>query len=79
MCSSDLIDRARTPTLIFQGEDDKRVPKPQSDELYAALKWKGVPAEYVVYPREKHGFVEREHQIETLRRTLEWFDRYLKP
>jgi dipeptidyl aminopeptidase/acylaminoacyl peptidase len=72
------LDRARTPTLIFQGEDDKRVPKPQSDELYAGLKWKGVPAEYVVYPREKHGFVERQHQIETMRRTLEWFDRYLK-
>jgi dipeptidyl aminopeptidase/acylaminoacyl peptidase len=73
------IAKARTPTLIFQGEEDRRVPKPQSDELYAALKWKGVPAEYVVYPREKHGFVEREHQIETMRRTLEWFDKYLKP
>ena len=73
------IARARTPTLIFQGEEDKRVPRPQSDELYAALKWKGVPAEYVVFPREKHGFVEREHQIETTRRILDWFEKYLKP
>jgi dipeptidyl aminopeptidase/acylaminoacyl peptidase len=73
------IDKAHTPTLVFQGEEDKRVPKPQSDELYAALKWKGVPAEYVVFPREKHGFVEREHQIETMRRTLDWFEKYLKP
>jgi len=73
------IARARTPTLILQGEEDKRVPKPQSDELYAALKWKGVPAEYVVFPRAKHGFVEREHQIESTRLILDWFDRYLKP
>jgi dipeptidyl aminopeptidase/acylaminoacyl peptidase len=73
------ISKARTPTLILQGEDDKRVPKPQSDELYAALKWKGVPAEYVVFPREKHGFLERAHQIETTRLILDWFQRYLKP
>jgi dipeptidyl aminopeptidase/acylaminoacyl peptidase len=73
------IAKARTPTLVFQGEEDKRVPKPQSDELYAALKWKGIPAEYVVFPREKHGFIEREHQMEAMRRTLDWFEKYLKP
>lgn len=70
---------ARTPTLILQGEDDARVPKPQADELYSALKWKGVPAEYVLFPREKHGFQERAHQIETTRRLLAWFEQYLKP
>jgi dipeptidyl aminopeptidase/acylaminoacyl peptidase len=70
---------ARTPTLIMQGEDDARVPKPQADELYQALKWKGVPVEYVVFPREKHGFSERAHQIETTRRLLAWFEQYLKP
>jgi dipeptidyl aminopeptidase/acylaminoacyl peptidase len=75
----DSIAKAHTPTLILQGDADPRVPKPQSDELYAALKWKGVPVEYVVFPREKHGFLEREHQIETTRRLLDWFDAHLKP
>jgi dipeptidyl aminopeptidase/acylaminoacyl peptidase len=70
---------ARTPTLILQGEEDARVPKPQADELYQALKWKGVPAEYVLFPREKHGFQERAHQIETTRRLLAWFETWLKP
>ncbi len=73
------IQKAATPTLLFQGEADPRVPKPQSDELYAALKWKGVPAEYVLFPREKHGFRERAHQIETFDRMLAWFDKYLRP
>jgi dipeptidyl aminopeptidase/acylaminoacyl peptidase len=73
------IAKAHTPTLILQGDADPRVPKPQSDELYSALKWKGVPVEYVVFPREKHGFIEREHQIETTRRLLDWFDAHLKP
>ena len=71
------LDGARTPTLILQGDRDRRVPKAQSDELYAALKWKGVPVEYVVYPREEHGFSEREHRLDALRRLLGWFERYL--
>jgi dipeptidyl aminopeptidase/acylaminoacyl peptidase len=73
------IDRARTPTLILQGEKDLRVPKPQSDELYAALKWKGVPVEYVVYPREKHGFRERWHRLDALERLVGWIGKYVKP
>jgi dipeptidyl aminopeptidase/acylaminoacyl peptidase len=73
------IGQAATPMLILQGDDDLRVPRAQSDEMHAALKWKGVPVEYAVFPREKHGFVEREHQLETCRRILDWFTLHLKP
>lgn len=73
------IAEANTPLLLLQGEADARVPKPQADELYAALKWKGVPTEYVTFPREKHGFAERAHRIETCTRLLGWFEKYLKP
>ena len=61
----------------MQGEADLRLPKPQSDQLYAALRWKGVPVEYLVFPREKHGFTEQEHQLEACRRLLEWFETHL--
>jgi hypothetical protein len=33
--------------------------------------------EYVVYPRENHSIRERNHQLDLLRRTREWFDRWL--
>src|SRR4029453_9788974 len=72
------IDRAATPTLILQGDSDLRVPKPQSDQLYSALRWKKVPVEYVVFPREKHGFSERAHQLDAVTRLLGWFEKYLK-
>jgi dipeptidyl aminopeptidase/acylaminoacyl peptidase len=71
------IAAARTPTLILQGEKDERVPESQSRELYAALRWKGVPVEYVVFPREKHGFRERAHQLEAMERLLRWFSTHL--
>jgi dipeptidyl aminopeptidase/acylaminoacyl peptidase len=72
------IDGAKTPTLIIHGAADPRVPPGQSLELYTALKWKGVPVEYVVYPREGHGIAERAHQEDFMQRVLAFFDKYLK-
>lgn len=72
------VDRARTPTLIVHGAADPRVPPGQSLELYTALKWKGVPVEYVSYPREGHGVAERAHQLDFMQRVLGWFTKYVK-
>lgn len=72
------IKQAQTPTLILHGERDPRVPVSQGKELYTALKWKGVPVEFVVYPREGHGVHERMHQIDFLNRILNWCNKYLK-
>lgn len=72
------IQKANTPTLIIHGKDDPRVPISQSEELYTALKWKGVPVEFVTYPREGHGVAERAHQYDFMNRVLNWFEKYLK-
>ena len=52
------IKNAKTPTLIHVGQDDSRVPRPQSEELHMALKKLGVPTEFVVYPRTAYGITE---------------------
>ena len=72
------IDRAKTPTLIIHGAVDPRVPPGQSLELYTALKWKGVPVEYVTYPREGHGLAERAHQEDFMKRVLAFFQKHLQ-
>ncbi|MBI4469977.1 MAG: S9 family peptidase [Acidobacteria bacterium] len=69
---------AKTPTLILHGTADPRVPISQSQELYTALKWKGVPVEFVSYPREGHGLAERAHQEDSMRRVRAWFENYLR-
>ena len=46
--------------------------------LDAALSWYGAEHELVIYPREGHGLVERNHQLDLLRRTRAWFDRWLR-
>jgi dipeptidyl aminopeptidase/acylaminoacyl peptidase len=72
------IAKANTPTLIVHGAADPRVPIGQSQEMYTALKWKGVPVEFVTYPREGHGVGERAHQEDFMRRVTAWFEKYLK-
>lgn len=70
---------AATPVLILHGQNDERVPLSQATGFYRALREVGVPAEFVVYPREPHGIGERAHQIDVLRRVRAWYDRWLRP
>jgi dipeptidyl aminopeptidase/acylaminoacyl peptidase len=72
------IKNANTPLLIAHGEKDLRVPVSQGWEMYTALKVKGTPTEFVIYPREPHGLRERAHQLDYIQRSLDWFDRYVK-
>lgn len=67
------------PLIVFQGANDVRVIQPESDEIVAGVKKNGVPVEYVLYPDEGHGFVKKENQITTSKKTLEFLDKYLKP
>jgi dipeptidyl aminopeptidase/acylaminoacyl peptidase len=45
--------------------------------MYQALVEAGCEAELVVYPREGHGWLEREHLADAWSRTRDWFARYL--
>jgi dipeptidyl aminopeptidase/acylaminoacyl peptidase len=69
--------RIRTPVLILHGQDDTNVPLGQAVYFHRALRRFGVDHEFVVYPREGHGFTERRHQIDFLHRVRDWFDRCL--
>lgn len=73
------IHNAKTPTLITHGAEDVRVPLSQGFELYRSLKTLGVPTELVIYPGERHGFSRPRHQVDRLKRTLDWFAKYVKP
>jgi dipeptidyl aminopeptidase/acylaminoacyl peptidase len=72
------IDRAKTPTLITVGERDIEVPPTQSVEYWSGLKAYEVPTSLVIYPDEGHHVRLPEHQADTRRRVIQWFDRYLK-
>jgi dipeptidyl aminopeptidase/acylaminoacyl peptidase len=66
-----------TPTLILHGEKDVCVPVNQAYAFYAALRERNTPVELVVYPREGHGVLEREHVQDMEERILRWLKTYL--
>ena len=71
------VNNVKTPTMILHGQVDTRVPLAQAQEFYMALKERKVPVEFVVYPREGHGFTEPRHQMDRVRRYVRFFARYL--
>lgn len=73
------IAHARTPMLIVVGERDAECPAPQSFEYWRGLQHEGVKTQLVVYPDEGHHFANPAHQADVLRRSIAWFDSYLKP
>ena len=70
------ISKVTTPTLVLVGENDVRVPMPQSVELYRALKSNGVPTHLYVAPREPHGRRELRHELYKVNIELDWFEKY---
>jgi dipeptidyl aminopeptidase/acylaminoacyl peptidase len=49
-------DALDTPLAVFQGDEDRVVPPEQAEMMVAALRDKGVPHAYLLFPGEQHGF-----------------------
>lgn len=67
------VDKIISPLIIFQGEDDRIVPKNQSTMIYDQLKAKGIPTEIHIYPGEEHGFRQAANIIHSLNREYEFY------
>ena len=68
----------KTPTLFSCGENDRRVPMEQSQEMWSALNRLGVPTKLLLFPREGHSIEEIHHQITKINQELGWIDTYMK-
>ena len=71
------IKQARTPTLIQQGGNDKRVPVPDSYELYRGLQDQHVPSKLIFYTGFGHGIDKPKSNLAVLRANFDWFSHYL--
>ena len=70
-------DRIKTPTLFLGGDKDFNVPIAGGEQMYAALRTLGVPAQLIVYPGQHHLLTRPSYIKDRLQRYLAWFDRYL--
>jgi dipeptidyl aminopeptidase/acylaminoacyl peptidase len=72
------VKQVQTPTMFIHGEQDHDVHITQAEEMFVALRRRGIDSTLVRYPREGHGLREPRHRVDAVQRTLAWFDRYLK-
>jgi dienelactone hydrolase len=74
----NFIHNVKTPTFAYVGERDIECPAPQTQEFWHAMKAMNVPTSVMIYPGEGHGLRDPEHLADAEKRTLDWFDKYLK-
>ncbi|WP_439555964.1 prolyl oligopeptidase family serine peptidase [Dyadobacter sp.] len=75
------VARATTPTLILHGETDNEVPFTQAEEMYIALKKRGVETQLVQYTGEGHGWrpdLSPKNRADLSARMIQWFDKFVK-
>jgi dipeptidyl aminopeptidase/acylaminoacyl peptidase len=73
------VERVTTPLLLQHGERDPRAPVAGAWKMYRALRSLGRTVELDVYPKGGHVMYEPVLQREVMRRSLEWFRRWIPP
>lgn len=74
------LSNMKTPTLIEHQEEDHRCPIDQAEQLWSALRSKGVPCSFVRYPQEPHGMSRSgrpDRRIDRLERIEAWLGQWL--
>ena len=71
--------RITTPTLYYCAELDDNVPCLGSQQMYQALRSRGLPTQLVVYPGEHHSLTVPSHLRDRMQRHLDWYARHLEP
>ncbi len=68
------VDKIVTPTLVMGGKEDWNVPIQNSEQLYQALKRRGIDTQLVVYPDESHGISRPSFRKDRWERYLGWYN-----
>jgi dipeptidyl aminopeptidase/acylaminoacyl peptidase len=74
------LDRVKTPVLIIHGAEDDAVQVNLADEVFTGLRRLGKTVSYARYKGENHweGAWSYPNQLDSLNRSIAWFDRFLK-
>ena len=71
------LDRVKTPLLVMHGANDTNVPVVEAEQVVAALKKRGVPVEYVLFPDEGHGWRKQANRVRSTVEMTAFFAKHL--
>ena len=68
----------KTPTLVFHGELDYRVPLDQGLQLFTSLQMQKVPSKIVLFPDEGHWVLKPQNSVLWYTQFLDWIGEWVK-
>jgi dipeptidyl aminopeptidase/acylaminoacyl peptidase len=68
----------RAPLLLIHSDADRNVPVEDTYSLIDELERQGKTFESIIYPGEAHGLSDPSHQLDSYRRILAFFERWLR-
>jgi len=72
------VNKWDAPILCIQGEKDYRIVTSQAMAAYNAALYRGIPAEFLVFPDENHWVLKPQNGMLWQRTFFRWLDRWLK-
>lgn len=69
-----LAGNIKTPTLLITGESDFRTPIAQTEQMFGALKLRGVEAEMIRLPGAGHGMGRPSQWLQSVLAPIDWFN-----
>jgi len=72
-------ERISAATLFQCAGDDDNVPCVGAEQMYQALRTRGVPTKLIVYPGQNHDIDVPSYLVHRMRSNIEWFNRWLTP
>ena len=72
------VDKIVTPTLFLGGDKDFNVPLLNGEQMYQALKSRGVATELIIYPGQFHGLTRPSFLRDRYKRYLDWYGKYVR-
>jgi dipeptidyl aminopeptidase/acylaminoacyl peptidase len=71
-----LAGQMKTPTMLITGEQDFRTPMSQTEQMFGALKLRGVEVEMVRLPGAGHGMGRPSQWLQSVLAPIDFFNRY---
>lgn len=73
------LDRITTPLFVLHGANDTNVPLVEAEQIVAAMKARGVPVKYTLFPDEGHGWRKTANRVRSTTEITAFFVEHLRP
>lgn len=71
------LDRIQAALMVQHGANDTNVPVVEAEQIVEAMKARGVPVEYLLFPDEGHGWRKIPNRVKSTTAMVEFFRKHL--